>query len=90
VWAREAQPFLGGYDMREDAVIEAARELVRAEESEAMASRHADASSRRSAMERRAIALAKLKEAVAAYDARSATSDRTEGSRAPSDDAGRA
>lgn len=76
--------------MKEQAVIEAARELVRAEESEAMASRHADASSRRSAMERRAIALAKLKEAVSAYDARSATSERAQGSGTPSDNAGRA
>lgn len=69
--------------MKEQAVIEAARELVRAEESEAMASRHGDASSRRSAMERRAVALANLKEAVAAYDARSAIPERTQGSGAP-------
>jgi hypothetical protein len=62
--------------MQEHAVIEAARELVRAEESEAMAARHADATSRRSAMERRAIAMAKLKEAVAAYDAASAAPQR--------------
>jgi hypothetical protein len=36
--------------MNEHAVIEAARELVRADESEAMAARHADATARRSAM----------------------------------------
>ena len=55
--------------MQEHEVIEAAREFVRADESEAMAARHNDASARRSAMERRAVALAKLKEAVAAHDA---------------------
>lgn len=55
--------------MQEHAVVEAAREFVRADESEAMAARHNDATARRSAMERRAVALAKLKEAVAAYDA---------------------
>ena len=55
--------------MQEHAVIEAAREFVRADESEAVAARHNDATARRSAMERRAVALAKLKEVVAAYDA---------------------
>jgi hypothetical protein len=55
--------------MDEHAVIEAAREFVRADESEVMAARHNDATARRSAMERRAVALAKLKEAVTAYDA---------------------
>ena len=55
--------------MQEHAVIEAAREFVRADESEAMAARHNDATARRSATERRAVALAKLKEVVAAYDA---------------------
>lgn len=50
-------------------MVEAARELVRADESETMAARHADATARRSAMERRAVALAKLKEAVAVHDA---------------------
>ena len=55
--------------MKEQAVIEAARELVRADESEVTAARHADPTTRRSAMERRAVALARLKEAVAAYDA---------------------
>ncbi len=55
--------------MQEHAVIEAAREYVRADESETMAARHADATARRSATERRAIALARLKEAVATYDA---------------------
>jgi hypothetical protein len=54
--------------MKEQAVIEAARELVRADESEAIAARHADPTAGRSAMERRAIAFARLKEAVAAYD----------------------
>lgn len=58
--------------MNEHTVIEAARELVRADESEAMAARHADLTSRRSAMERRAIAFARLEEAVAAYDAAAA------------------
>ena len=55
--------------MKEQTVIEAARELVRADESEATAARHADPTAKRSAMERRAIAFARLKEAVAAYDA---------------------
>ena len=62
--------------MKEHAVIEAAREFVRADESEAMAARHADATSRRSATERCAVALARLKEAVAAYDASSAGQQR--------------
>ena len=55
--------------MQENAVVEAAREFVRADASEAVAARHNDATAHRSAMERRAVALAKLKEAVAAYDA---------------------
>ena len=59
--------------MKESAVIEAARELVRADESEAMAARQADPTWLRSAREVRALAFAKLKEAVAAYDASSAT-----------------
>ncbi len=59
--------------MKESAVIEAARELVRADESEAMAARQADPTWLRSAREARALAFAKLKEAVAAYDASSAT-----------------
>ncbi len=66
--------------MAEHDVIETARELVRADESEAMAARHADASSRRSAMERRAIALAKLKEAIAVYDAAPFAPQRPTGS----------
>jgi hypothetical protein len=53
-------------------VIEAAREVVRAGESEAMAERQADAGWMRSAKEVRAIAVAKLQEALAAHDASSA------------------
>jgi hypothetical protein len=48
------------------------REVLRAGESEAMAERQADARWMRSAKEVRAIALARLKEALAAYDASSA------------------
>lgn len=55
--------------MNAEAVIEAAREFVRAEESENMAQRQQDARWLRSAREVRAIALARLKEAVTAYDA---------------------
>jgi hypothetical protein len=62
--------------MREQAVIEAARELVRADESEAMAARQGDPTWLRSAREARALAFAKLKEAVAAYDASSAAPQR--------------
>jgi hypothetical protein len=57
-------------------VIEAAREVVRAGESEAMAERQADAGWMRSAKEVRAIAVAKLKEALAAHDASSAAPPR--------------
>ena len=55
--------------MNEHAVVEAALEFVRADESEAMAERQGDTTWRRSAREVRAVALAKLKEVVAAYSA---------------------
>ena len=54
--------------MNEQALIEAVREFARAEESESMAARQGDAAWQRSAYEERAIALAKLKEAIAAYN----------------------
>ena len=64
-------------------VIEAAREVVRAGESEAMAERQADASWMRSAKEVRAIAVARLTEALAAYDASSAGAACTETNASP-------
>ena len=55
--------------MKEHLVIEATHELMQADESHAMAERHGDLTARRSSMERRAVAFAKLKEAVAAVTA---------------------
>ena len=61
--------FGGRWSVTEHDVIEAAREVARACESEAMADRNADATWRRSARESRAVAVARLKQALAVHDA---------------------